>query len=89
MYNIILKRERHIYTAGNYIFIKVFVFIWSLNFFFKELENNLLISVNITGLPKGKGTHQHGLHIHNNGITVFSDNVAEGIWICYFFKLIF
>jgi len=42
-----------------------------------EHENHLLVSVNITGLPEGQGTNQHGLHIHNNGITVLSNNVTE------------
>ena len=47
--------------------------------FFQGLEDHLVVSVNITGLPEGKGTLQHGLHVHNNGITVHSTNATEGI----------
>jgi len=32
--------------------------------------------VNITGLPSGVAGAKHGLHVHQNGITVVSNDVT-------------
>ena len=34
------------------------------------------VTVNITGLPIGQGSFQHGLHVHLNGIMDISDNLS-------------
>lgn len=37
------------------------------------------MTVNITGLPAGVASAKHGLHIHQNGITVVSTDVTTSI----------
>ena len=41
-----------------------------------SINDPLLISVNITGLPAGQGTFKHGLHVHVSSIQSTSDNVT-------------
>ena len=36
-------------------------------------QNQLQITVNITGLPVGQGNVSHGLHVHQNSIQIQSD----------------
>lgn len=44
---------------------------------FKKSENVLRVNVNITGIPKGLGP-KHGMHVHQNAISVVSDDTAQG-----------
>ena len=47
-----------------------------------SLGNPVKVTVNVTGLARGLGTTKHGLHIHQNGITDTSDDLAKSkTWI--------
>lgn len=43
---------------------------------YKNENDPLQVTVNITGLPAGIAGAKHGLHVHQNGITVVSKDVA-------------
>lgn len=37
----------------------------------------MTVTVNLTGLPYGASAAKHGLHVHQGGIKVVSNNVTE------------
>lgn len=40
------------------------------------IDSPLVVSVNVTGLQKAANSTKHGFHVHQNGITVVSDDIS-------------